>query len=281
MGNVVKRIWSSAPIWAWVVMGVCVIVLVAGLVFSGHRSSGAAPDTATAGAAETSAAAPPTPATVAFIDGAKANPTTPKTIVLLGDSTGSDPQGWAPALGKAISASLGRPVATKFWNSASNQYGPIVGLGDGKNGAIGFWNGSANGKDAAYAQKNLGLLIGPDVTPDLILLNFGHTEDPVKPLAPQIQPLIDDLRKKYPKAQIAVIKQNPAQHAPIEASGQLTGYASAMDAESIQVIDVYSAFPSDEDALAKVLANPIDPNAAGQKLWTKTVLTAFGLPTQQ
>lgn len=32
---------------------------------------------------------------------------------------------------------------------------------------------------------------------------------------------------------------------------------------------------------AGVMSDDVNPNAAGQQLWTKTVLTAFGLPTQQ
>lgn len=280
MGNWFKRVWASAPVWAWVVMIVCAIILVVGLVISGNRGtsgSTASPESP----APTSVAPAETPATVAFIESAKANPATPKTIVLLGDSTGASPTGWAPALGSAISTTLDRPVATRYWNVGTSQYGPIVGLGEGKNGPVGFWNGSAPGKDAAYAQQNLSSLIRPEVTPDLILLNFGHTEDSSKPLAPQIQPLIADLQKKYPNAKIAVIKQNPGQGSAAESSDQLSGYASAMDAEGVQVIDVYSAFPSDQSALAGVMSDDVNPNAAGQQLWTKTVLTAFGLPTQQ
>lgn len=274
MSNLLKRIWASAPIWAWVVMIVCVIVLVVGLVVSGNRTSSASSTTPTT-AAPSSAAPSSTPATVAFMDSAKASPGTPKTLVLLGDSTGGDPKGWAPALGSAISTSLDRPVATKYWSVANERYGPMVGLGEGKNGAVGFWNGSATGKDAAYAHQNLGDLIRPEVTPDLILLNFGQNQDQSKPLAPQVQPLIDDLRKKYPNAKIAVIKQG----AGAGSSDQSSGYAAAMDAEGIQVIDVSSALPADAAGRAALTAADGDPNEAGQKLWTKTVLTAFGLPT--
>ncbi len=279
MGNLLKRVWASAPVWAWIVMIVGVIVLVTGLVISGNRTSGASdPSSAPVAATTTSAAPAQIPATVKFIDEAKANPSTPKTIVLLGDSTGAATDGWAPALGTAISKSLDRPVATKYWNADTNAYGPIVGLGEGKNGAIGFWNGSAADADAAYTQKNLSQLIRPEVTPDLILLNFGHTEDQSQPLAPQIRPLITALKKKYPNADIAVIKQNPSKSG---SSNQLSGYAADMDSQGIQVIDVYSSFPTGGTQLAGVMSDDINPNAAGQQLWTKTVLSAFGLPTQQ
>jgi len=281
MGNLLKRIWASAPVWAWIVMIVGVIVLIVGLIISGNRtSSGGSDPSAAAMSAPTSAAPMQTPATVTFMDDAKANPSTPKTIVLLGDSTGAATDGWAPALGTAISRALDRPVATKFWNSTTNAYGPIVGLGDGPNGAIGFWNGSTADEDVAYARKNLGALIRPEVTPDLILLNFGHTQDQSKPLAPQIQPLVTALQKKYPQAKIAVIKQNPGQGSA-SSTDQLSGYAADMDGQGIQVIDVYSSFPNNGSQLASVLSDDVNPNAAGQKLWTKTVLSAFGLPTQQ
>ena len=278
MGNLLKRIWASAPIWAWVVMIVCVIVLVVGLVVSGNRTSSASSSTPVS-AAPSSVAPASTPSTVAFMDAAKASPETPKTLVLLGDSTGSNPKGWAPALGSAISSSLDRPVATKYWNVATGRYGPMVGLGEGKNGAVGFWNGSAAGKDAAYAQQNLDELIRPEVTPDLILLNFGRTQDQSKPLATQVQPLVDDLQKKYSNAKIAVIKQSPDATAGAGSSDELSVYAAAMDAEGIQVIDVYSAFPSDSAGRAALVDADGNPNEASQKLWTKTVLTAFGLPS--
>lgn len=277
MSKLINRIYRSAPLWAWIVMAVCVVVLVVGLVISGNRT---APSSSTSAqtAMPSAAPAPESPATVQFIDDAKANASTPKTLVLLGDVTGAALDGWAPALGKAISSNLGRPVATKFWNSTTNSYGPMVGLGNGSNGAVGFWNGSAAGKDVNYTIAHLDSMIQPDVTPDLILLNFGHTADAAKPLAPQVQPLIDTLKKKYPNASIAVIKQNPEKSA--DSTTQMAGYASAMDAEGIQVIDVYSAFPTDAAGLAAVVSDDSNPNAAGQKLWTHAVLTAFGLPDQ-
>ncbi|WP_231894153.1 MULTISPECIES: SGNH/GDSL hydrolase family protein [unclassified Gordonia (in: high G+C Gram-positive bacteria)] len=259
MGSLLKRIWASAPIWAWVVMIVCVVVLIVGLVVSGNRTSGVS-STASSGtpsdAAPSSTAPTATPATVAFMDSAKSSPKTPKTIVLLGDATGADQQGWAPALGSAISKALDRPVATKYWNTSTEAYGPMTGLGEGTNGPIGYWNGSTAGKGPSYAQENLAKLIRPEVTPDLILLNYASTPDQGTPLAAQVQPLIDQLTKKYPKAKIAVIKQS------VEgaSSDQSAGYAAAMDAEGIQVIDVHGAFPSDQA--------------------TKAVLTAFGLSSQ-
>ena len=132
----------------------------------------------------------------------------------------------------------------------------MTGLGEGTNGPIGYWNGSTAGKGPSYAQENLAKLIRPEVTPDLILLNYASTPDQGTPLAAQVQPLIDQLTKKYPKAKIAVIKQS------VEgaSSDQSAGYAAAMDAEGIQVIDVHGAFPSDQA--------------------TKAVLTAFGLSSQ-
>ncbi|MGV9713235.1 SGNH/GDSL hydrolase family protein [Gordonia sp. NPDC003424] len=278
MSNVVNRIYRSAPLWAWIVMAVCVVVLVVGLIISSNRT---APTSSSSNAAMTSApaAAPATPATVSFIDDAKANPSTPKTLVLLGDGSGSAKDGWAPALGTAISQNLDRPVATKFWNPTTGSYGAMVGLGDGKNGPVGYWNASAAGKDVAYTQQHLDTMIATDVTPDLILLNFGHTEDANKPLATQVQPLIDQLKQKYPNADIAVIKQNPTPGAA--SSDQMAGYAAAMDAEGVQVIDVYSAFPTDAAGLSAVAGTDGNPTAAGQKLWTRTILAAFGLPTGQ
>ncbi|MDL9948720.1 SGNH/GDSL hydrolase family protein [Gordonia sp. ABSL11-1] len=277
MSTVLKRIAGSAPLWAWIVMAVCIVVLIVGLIISGNRTAPTSP--AQTGMAATSVEEPDTPATVKFVEEAKANASTPKTIVLLGDSTGADPNGWAPALGRSISQNLERPVATRFWNASTNAYGPIVGLGDGTNGAVGFWNASASGKNVDYTMSNLDRMIQSDVTPDLILLNFGQTQDTAKPLAPQVQPLVTELRSKYPNASIAVIKQGPRQGS--DSSSQLSGYASAMDAEGIQVIDVYSAFPTDPAGLSAVMRDTVNPNAQGQKLWTKTVLAAFGLPTEQ
>nr|WP_238403682.1 SGNH/GDSL hydrolase family protein [Gordonia desulfuricans] len=245
------------------------------MVISGNRSAPTTAAATTAPAGTTPASAPTTPATVEFMDSAKANPTEPRTIVLLGDSTGASPTGWAPALGRAISASLQRPVATAYWNTETTAYGKPVSLGTGPNGPIGFWNGSAAGVDAAYARKHLDTMIGKDVTPSIILLDFGLTEDTTKPLAPQIQPLITDLQKKYPEAAIAVIKQNP--HRDGSDAQQMSGFAAAMDTEGIQVIDVYSAFPTDPAARAQLMSDDVNPNAAGQELWTKAVLAAFGL----
>lgn len=269
MGSLLKRIWASAPVWAWVVMIICVVVLVVGLVVSGNRTSGvsstassgtqtdaAQTDAAQSDTAPSSTAPTATPATVAFMDSAKSSPKTPKTLVLLGDATGADQQGWAPTLGSAISKALDRPVATKYWNTSTEAYGPMTGLGEGANGPIGYWNGSTAGKGPSYAQENLAKLIRPEVTPDLILLNYASTPDQGTPLAAQVQPLIDQLTKKYPKAKIAAIKQS----VDGASSDQGAGYAAAMDAEGIQVIDVHGAFPSDQA--------------------TKAVLTAFGLSSQ-
>ncbi|MGW0036315.1 SGNH/GDSL hydrolase family protein [Gordonia sp. NPDC003376] len=244
-------------------------------MISGNRSAPTSAATTTAPAGTTSASTPGTPATVEFMDSAKANPAEPRTIVLLGDSTGASTTGWAPALGRAISTTLQRPVATAYWNTETNGYGKPVPLGTGPNGPIGFWNGSATGVDAAYAREHLDAMIGKDVTPSIILLDFGLTEDTTKPLAPQIQPLITDLQKKYPQAAIAAIKQNPRRDG--SDAEQMSGFAAAMDAEGVQVIDVYSAFPTDPAARAQLMSDDVNPNAAGQELWTKAVLAAFGL----
>ncbi|MGC4934387.1 SGNH/GDSL hydrolase family protein [Gordonia sp. DT30] len=281
MKHTLKRIYHSAPLWAWIVMIVCVIVLVVGLAISSNRTAPAAtPAAAPTTAAPNSPDSAGTPATVAFMNAAKAAPKQPKTILLLGDSTGSSPNGWAPALGTAISQSLDRPVATAYWNAASAEYGAPVGLGKGPNGAVGYWNGSAAGKDAHYAADNLSALTttpsGAAIKPDLILVNFGLSEDATQPLAPQIQPLLAALQKKFPGAPIAVVKQNPPRDS--DNADQVSGYASAMDAEGIQVIDVYSAFPADATQRAALMSDTVAPNAAGQKLWAKTVLAAFGLP---
>ncbi|AFA72164.1 hypothetical protein GPOL_c11020 [Gordonia polyisoprenivorans VH2] len=280
----VKRIYGSAPTWAWIVMIVCVIVLIVGLVISSNRT---APTSSVSGEASaqptpsSTAQSAGTPATVEFIDAAKADPKQPKTILLLGDSTGTAQDGWAPQLGRAVSASLDRPVATAYWNDQTGKYGAPVGLGSGTNGAIGYWNGSAAGKNVQYSIDNLTALTttpsGGAIVPDLILVNFGLSEDVTKPLAGQVQPLITALQKKYNDAGIAVIKQNPPRDTSNAA--QVSGYASAMDAQGIQVIDVYSAFPSDATQRASLMSDAIDPNAAGQKLWAKTVLAAFGLPS--
>lgn len=275
MLNAVKRIAGSAPIWAWIVMVVCAVILVVGLIVSSNRT---APTTSSAADMSPTSMTPlEQPATLAFMAEARENPAEPKTIVLLGDSTGAARDGWAPRLGTTISQNLQRPIATKFWNTTTNDYGAMVGLGDGPNGPIGFWNGSASGKDAAYTLANLDKMIPADVTPDLILLNFGHTQDPEQPLADQIRPLIGELRKKYPNADLAAIKQSPAAGGDTETLVQ--GYASAMDAEGVQVIDVYSAFPSEPTALRPLLRDTVNPNAAGQDIWASTVLKAFELQT--
>lgn len=277
MPKVVKRIWDSAPLWAWIVMGVCVIVLAVGLIVSSNRT--APTSSPAAQSLPATSTAMQTPATVAFVDDARANPDTPKTLVLLGDSTGADQNGWAPALGESISQTLDRPVATRYWNPATDSYGEMVGLGDGSNGPVGYWNASASGKDADYTLDNLDTMIAPDVTPDLIMLNFGHTQDTSAPLAPQLQPLITELRQRYPDADLVAIKQSPAQGA--DADAQLEGFAAAMDAEGIQVIDVNSAFPTDNTQLSALLRDGVNPNADGQQLWTRTVLAAYGLPEPQ
>ena len=280
--NLAKRIWASAPVWAWVVMIVCALILVTGLVISSNRgvtTTATAPDTSAATPSSAEPAA--TPATVEFTENAKANPGSPKTLVLLGDSTGASTSGWAPQLGTALGNDLDRPLATAYWDKAKKAYGAPVKLGTGsQNGPVGFWNGSVDDRDAAYARANLDGLIGADVTPDLILLNFGHTEDPSKPLASQVQPLIDELKQKYPNAALAVVKQNPTKDYDAAFNEQLAGYASAMDVEGIQVVDVYSAFPNDAESLAFVMATDTEPNAEGQKLWLNTMLTAFGLPAE-
>ncbi|ATD69816.1 MULTISPECIES: SGNH/GDSL hydrolase family protein [Gordonia] len=271
MFNAVKRIAGSAPIWAWIVMVVCAVVLVVGLIVSSNRTA----PTSDAAAAMTPTSSTPLeqPATLAFMEDAKAHAAEPRTIVLLGDSTGAARDGWAPKVGTAISQTLQRPMATKFWNTTTNDYGAMVGLGDGPNGPIGFWNGSASGKDANYAFENLDKMIPADASPDLIMLNFGHTQDPKTALAEQLQPLIAQLRKEYPNADLVAIKQSPAQG---KNTGEVTaGFASAMDAEGIQVIDVYSAFPTDDASLAPLLKDTVNPSPAGQEIWTTTVLKAF------
>lgn len=278
MKSLVKRIYSSAPLWAWVVMVICVISLIVGLVISSNRTP---PTSPAAPVAPTPSAIGPTtpPATVAFMNSARTDRVQPKMILLLGDSTGASPKGWSAALGRAISGALDRTVATAYWNPASAKYGVPVDLGQGRNGPIRYWNGSAEGKSANYAVDNLrGLTTtqtGEAINPDLILLNFGMSEDRTQPLASRIQPLITALRKKYPASQIAAIKQNPSRNS--DNSGQVSGYAAAMEAEGIQVIDVYSAFPTVATQRASLMSDDINPNDEGQELWTRTVLASFGL----
>ncbi|WP_317451446.1 SGNH/GDSL hydrolase family protein [Gordonia jinghuaiqii] len=166
-------------------------------------------------------------------------------------------------------------MITRAWSITTNDYGAVSGIGDGPNAPIGFWNGSAPGKDATYAVENLDKLIPAEVTPDLILLNFGHTLDPKAPLAEQVRPLLNNLRKEYPSAEFVAIKQSPTQAG--QTNALMPGYNSAMDSEGVQVIDVYSAFPSETAALRSLLRDAVNPNRAGQDLWSATVLKAFGL----
>lgn len=277
----VGRIYRSAPLWAWIVIVVCVIILVVGLVISADRTTPPPSAAVSTTPAPTTARAGGPTATSSFVTDARATTRQPKTILLLGDSTGSSPTGWVAAVGRTISSSLDRPVSASYWNPATAEYGPAVPLGTGSSAAVGFWNGSAPGEDARYAVENLSALTttpeGDPITPDLVLVNFGLTEDPSRSLAGQIQPLLAAIGKKFPDAGIAAITQNPPRGA--DNTTQVREYASAMNAAGIQVIDVHSAFPSTPARRTALMSDDITPNAAGHKLWTTTVLAAFELPT--
>ncbi|MDY6811902.1 MAG: SGNH/GDSL hydrolase family protein [Actinomycetota bacterium] len=270
---------KRVPLWAWCAIGLVVLVVLITLVNVNTSASDAEVTAATETTTETTAAgdteAEVTMVTAGFIEDAAANPAKPKTIVLLGDSTGAEPDQWAPALGTAIGQTYDRGVATKYWDTTTGEYGPMIGLNAGTNGPVGFWNGTARGESVDYTIANLDGMIRPEVTPDLILLNFGAAQGAETPLAEQVQPLIDRLEATYPDADIAVITQNP--QPGVDSAAQVSEYAKAMEAEGIQVISVYDAFPSDTAGLAATVTATGAPSAQGQELWTTTVLAAFGL----
>lgn len=197
-------------------------------------------------------------------------------IVVFGDSTGVAGQGWQVLVPQWLGETYDREVTLHPWGRDTDAYEPAWGIGAGDEPGIVVWNGSAPGKDTAYAQKHRDAIVPiPPEAVDLVFMNFGHTERSGA-MIPNVGPFMLQSQRAYPNAAIVYLKQNPdltgsplVQVQDLNVAG-MDSWAREQQFSSIPVWDAFKAQP-DVDALLDV-PTMIHPNDAGYRVWADAMI---------
>lgn len=200
----------------------------------------------------------------------------PFVITVLGDSTGNQPTEWVGLIAQRIADEYGRVVTMHNWSPDANRYVSDTVFGTAGAPVV-IWNGSAAGKTAQYSIEWFSTL-SPEAS-NLTIINHGHNS----PLAASdgIKQLTD-MAYAEGTDEVAIVLQNPRADKPDRAALEAEtfkqiGQRFGDPTSPTDVIDVFSAFPTDDSLRDLLEQDGIHPNQAGQQLWADTVASALGL----
>lgn len=195
------------------------------------------------------------------------------TVVVLGDSTGDEPDEWVYRIGAWASVRYARPVTLMPWNDGARAYGTPVQLGTGPGRPLTIWNASAPGRDAGYTRVTLPAMLPPEATTiDALFVSHGHNQSRgLANVRGALASLNGAIAARDSGIPIAVIAQNPNKFPDqTDQAGKVDAARSFADQFDRPTIDVFDAFvrTGDSDAL---MADSEYPNTAGSELWAATV----------
>ena len=195
----------------------------------------------------------------------------PLNVLVLGDSTSDGREEWPAQWGRVLVED--RTVSTWLWDTDLEQFAaePETLAGSGEPFAI--WNLSHPGASPESGADHLDEL---DLTPDLVLLNYGHggTADEV---SSQLDTLLAAITDRWADVPTVLIIQNPV-IGPTSQRYEATSVRLRdvwAPANAIPVIDVQSVFRLPDSLAAQLRKNGVDPNESGTVLWTRVVTRAL------
>jgi hypothetical protein len=198
------------------------------------------------------------------------------TLTVLGDSTGNDGDEWVANLARAIADEKGRPVSYNAWDAAAGRYSAPLTFGQGDAAPVTIWNGSAAGRGPDYSLANLPAL-APSPS-DVLVVNHGHNfVTPQQGAADEAALITATATRWQTTPAVAVTLQNPRSTDAAVQDANLAAVRELVVDSSYAVIDVASAFRAQPDLAALLQADGTHPDAAGQAIWSQTVMAALGL----
>lgn len=192
----------------------------------------------------------------------------PITISVLGDSTGNNSDEWVALWAEE----LARFKTVRFHSWNEGKYADDV-RQTGSGPTVDIWNGSKPGAAASYAVENLDAL--QPQKPDVVLLNFGHNQQPQTAGNELSKLMIAYERKWATPLPTAIVLQNVAVEPRAERSAaNVNAIARMADERAIPTLDVFAAFTASPD-IASLLAGDgtgVHPTPAGSRIWADVVI---------
>jgi len=197
----------------------------------------------------------------------------PVVLSVLGDATSNARQEWVHRWATRLAEE--RPVTISHWDEASEEgfVEPDVlsqeGVGTGS--AMTIWSGSASGADAAYPASRVEAMM-PE-KPDLLVLNFGHSDPPGR-VAARLGVTWEAVQEAYGTVPVVVILQQPeADDANAATREAVADWARE---QGLPTIDVASDFLAEPDYADLLLSEDgVTPNDEGSQRWADLVARAL------
>ena len=201
-----------------------------------------------------------------------ADPTREWNLVVLGDSTGDDPDEFPFLAAEQLGTVYNRPAIVHRW-IGDRGYGEEATFPSGRDAApIHVWNGSVSGSVGMYAANNLEAMTPAGA--DLVLINYGHNYAGPQQAREGISQLLEDIDIHLGRPPILMIIQNPKNPETVLSSAITGQVRSTASAYSCETVDVYSVFKNAVDP-DRLLLDDTHPSPAGSKVWADTVVKAL------
>lgn len=220
----------------------------------------ASPDASGSGGSDASGSAPSGEGTWTMDDASAAFATDGSRTLVLGDGTGDGWDEWAFLWAEAN----GLPGAM-WMTQTENGYS---GVADDTR----LWSGGATESTADYPLEHWDAM-WPAMTPDLVLLNYGHAYSSGDEATTSMEALREAIAEEAPETPIVVILQNPqAEDANAPVREAIAGWAQEA---GLPTIDVAAAFAESDQIPANLRLDSFHPSTAGSELWAQTVTDAL------
>jgi lysophospholipase L1-like esterase len=198
-------------------------------------------------------------------------------IVVVGDSTGDEPDEWVFLLTLELARLYpGYSVNYYLWNRRSPGWPSIpwvIQQGAPGNHALNIWNMSVSGSRENYGLTYAESVIVPK-EPDLLFVSYGHNDgDDTVRFRWGIQSLVETVAAQSPQTEILLIAQNPETGNSYQ-QAHAAELAQLASEEHVGLVDVLGAFEATGDPSAYV-RDGMHPTVGGSYLWMNTVLAAL------
>ena len=193
-------------------------------------------------------------------------------MVVLGDSTGDDPDEFPFLVAQQLGSAHNRPVIVHRWADGRGYGGESTFPARTDAAAIHVWNGSVSGSVAAYAANNLRAMT--PVGADLVLINYGHNYAGPEQARDGLSQLLEDIDGHLGRPPVLVIIQNPKNPETVLSSAIIRQVSDTASAYFCETVDVHRAFRDAGDP-EPLLLDDTHPSPAGSKVWADAVVKAL------
>jgi len=201
-----------------------------------------------------------------------ADPARDWNVVVLGDSTGDDPDEFPFLVAQQLGSAHNRPVIVHRWADGRGYGDESTFPARTDAAAIHVWNGSVSGSVAAYAANNLRAMT--PVGADLVLINYGHNYAGPEQARDGLSQLLEDIDGHLGRPPVLVIIQNPKNPETVLSSAIIRQVSDTASAYFCETVDVHWAFRDAGDP-EPLLLDDTHPSPAGSNVWADAVVKAL------